>query len=101
MSWEALIYYCYYFCYYAAVLGERDDLVMVDLEQQYWPYLWHPAWPPLAIWVHIILTLDEADTGRSSKTHAALLLLACNVFMLAWLLWLQNSLFPFQCCSLA
>ena len=51
------------------MLGENDDLVMVDLEQQYWPYLWHPAWPPLAIWVHIILTLDKADTDRSSKTH--------------------------------
>lgn len=49
------------------VLGENDDLVMVDLEQQYWPYLWHPAWPPLAIWVHVILTLKKADTDRFSK----------------------------------
>ncbi len=88
---------------YIAVLGEHDDLVMVDLEQQYWPYVWYPAWPPLAIWVHVILTLDKADTHSSSKTHAALSLLACKdhcctliagmqsthaskVLMLAWLL---------------
>ena len=83
------------------MLGENDDLVMVDLEQQYWPYLWHPAWPPLAIWVHIILTLDKADTDRSSKTNAAIPLPACNVLLLAWLLWSQISLFPFPCCSLA
>ncbi len=73
MSILLSIYHC---SDYAAVLGENDDLVMVDLEQQYWPYLWHPAWPPLAIWVHVILTLKKAD--RSSKTNAALSLLACK-----------------------
>ena len=55
-----------------AVLGERDDLVMVDVEQQYWPYLWWPTWGPLAIWVHIILTLDNVDKG-SGQSHGALL----------------------------
>ncbi|KAL3150047.1 hypothetical protein ABBQ38_013397 [Trebouxia sp. C0009 RCD-2024] len=49
------------------VLGERDNIVMVDLEQQYWPYLWLPGWPPLAIWVHVILTLEDARTTRAGK----------------------------------
>ena len=68
------------------MLGENDDLVMVDLEQQYWPYLWHPAWPPLAIWVHVILTLKKADTDSSSKTNAALSLLACKDHCCSYLL---------------
>ena len=53
----------------AAVLGQHDDIAMVDLEQQYWPWLWWPGWPPLAIWVHVILTLENADTTRAGK-HA-------------------------------
>lgn len=56
-------------CMIAAVLGQHDDVVMVDLEQQYWPWLWWPGWPPLAIWVHVILTLENADTTRAG-THA-------------------------------
>ena len=51
----------------AAVLGQHDDIAMVDLEQQYWPWLWWPGWPPLAIWVHVILTLENADTTRAGK----------------------------------
>lgn len=46
------------------VLGENDDLAMVDVEQQFWPYLWWPGWPPLALWVHIILTLKDSDQGE-------------------------------------
>ena len=59
----------------AAVLGQDDDIVMVDLEQQYWPWLWWPGWPPLAIWVHVILTLQNADSTRAGK-HALPLQLA-------------------------
>lgn len=59
----------------AAVLGQDDDIVMVDLEQQYWPWLWWPGWPPLAIWVHVILTLQNADSTRAGK-HAQPLQLA-------------------------
>ena len=50
-----------------AVLGEHDNIAMVDLEQQYWPYFWWPGWPPLAIWVHIILTLENADTTLAGE----------------------------------
>lgn len=46
-----------------AVLAEDDRLVMVDLEQQFWPYLWWPGWGPLALWAHVILTLADSDTG--------------------------------------
>ena len=56
-------------CMVTAVLGQNDDIAMVDLEQQYWPWLWWPGWPPLAIWVHVILTLENADTTRAGK-HA-------------------------------
>lgn len=69
---------------HTAVLGEHDDLVLVDLEQQFWPYLWYPGWPPLAIWVHIILTLDKADTDQSSEPHSVASLLACNAHELVW-----------------
>ena len=58
------------------MLGENDDLAMVDLEQQFWPWLWFPGWGPLALWVHIILTLKDSDTssGDCSVTldHARL-----------------------------
>ena len=53
-----------------AVLGEHDDIAMVDLEQQYWPYFWWPGWAPLAIWVHIILTLENADSTVAGEPNA-------------------------------
>ncbi|KAL3144033.1 hypothetical protein ABBQ32_003837 [Trebouxia sp. C0010 RCD-2024] len=54
------------------VCAESQDLVLVDLEQRYWPYLWWPylwwpEWAPLAIWVHVILTLEDAHTIKAGK----------------------------------
>ena len=70
-----------------AVCAESQDLVMVDLEQQYWPWLWWPGWPPLIIWVHVILTLQNA-TPTSSSTPGSCI--ARHHFMFAPCLW-QHS----------
>ena len=52
-------------CGHCAVCAEEEDVVLVDLEQQYWPYLWWPTWGPLAIWVHVILTLENTSSTSS------------------------------------
>lgn len=52
-----------------AVVSEHEDLVVVDLEQQYWPYLWPAAWSPWAMWVHVVLTLQDAGPASQGQKH--------------------------------
>lgn len=57
-------------CLLAAVLSENEDIVMVDLEQQFWPYLLPKSWGPLALWVHVILTLEDSKSSKKGVLAA-------------------------------
>lgn len=53
---------------------QHSDLVLVDVEQQYRPWLWPFFLPPIYLWVHVVLTLEDspqpgAGTVPSSNVY--------------------------------
>ena len=67
-----------------SVVSHKEDMVIVDLEQQFWPYFFPQSWGPLALWVHVIITLENCKTSKKGMSAALQLIL----------------LFPFGICIL-
>ena len=49
-----------------AVVSHRGDIAMIDLEQQFWPYFFPRGWKCFALWVHVILTLEDVHDGQDA-----------------------------------
>ena len=64
-----------------AVLSQNEDIVMVDLEQQFWPYFFPKGWGPLALWVHVILTLEDSKTSKKG------MLAVCRIASCSFVAW--------------
>lgn len=49
------------------MLSHNDDIALIDLEQQFWPYFFPRSWQCFALWVHVILTLEDGKDGQGAS----------------------------------